>query len=381
MTVDPVELTAALVRCPSVTPDAGDALALLDDVLSAGGFRTTRVDRGGVPNLFAIAGEGPAFGFNGHVDVVPTGDPALWSAPPFGAEIRGDRMIGRGTVDMKSGVAAFVAAAVAHVALSGTQHAIALAITGDEEGSARDGTQALLDWMRDTGHSMRTCIVGEPTGRSRVGDTIKIGRRGSISARIRAEGTQGHVAYPTEALNPLTGLVRFLDRVASAELDQGTADFDPSTLAITTVDTGNTAGNVIPAAATAALNIRFNDAQTGDGLAAWLQATAARVSEETGVTLDLETTQSADSFVTAPGPFPTFVAETVEEMTGVRPDRSTSGGTSDARFVTHHCAVVELGLVGQGMHAVDESVDVRDIRTLTNVYARLLQRSAGMPLT
>ena len=375
LSADPVALSAALVRCASVTPEEGGALQLLEAVLSAGGFACSRVDRGGVSNLFARwgpKGHPATFGFNGHTDVVPVGDAAAWTVPPFAGVIRDGRLWGRGACDMKTGVAAFAVAALGHVRDSPPDGAIILAITGDEEGPATDGTTALLDWMAAEGEGMTVCVVGEPTSRTALGDMVKIGRRGSMNARITARGRQGHSAYPDRALNPLPALVRLCDRLASAELDAGTAHFQPSTLAVTSIDTGNTAANVIPARATAALNIRFNDAHTGAGLTRWLQDQAARVAEETGVELAVSVTVSGESFVTPPGPFPDLVARAVAAETNRTPEFSTSGGTSDARFVKDHCPVVELGLVGSSLHQVDEYAELDQIGRLTAIYRRLL---------
>ncbi len=374
--VDPVALTTDLIRCPSVTPFEAGALTLLTAVLQRGGFVCTRVDRGGVANLFArwgTRGANKSFGFNGHTDVVPVGDAAAWSVDPFGAEIRDGMLYGRGATDMKSGVAAFVAAAVDFVTTTPPDGAVVLTITGDEEGDAVDGTVALLDWMAATGERMDVCVVGEPTCPDVLGDMIKIGRRGSLTSYFTARGVQGHSAYPQRARNPLTALVRLLDRLAEHELDKGTAHFDASTLAIVTIDTGNAATNVIPAGARATLNIRFNDAHSGASLTAWLQAEADRVAEETGVQMAVRVTVSGESFVTPPGELSALVARAVEAETGVVPVMSTTGGTSDARFVKDHCPVVEFGLVGRTMHAVDERVAVADIHALKAIYGRMLR--------
>lgn len=377
MTVDPVHLTQSLVRCRSVTPAEGGALVLLDEVLSEAGFTCTRVDRGGVANLFARIGprgHPRTLGFNGHTDVVPPGDPAAWPGDPFSGDLVDGHVLGRGAVDMKSGVAAFVAAACALVRdTPPAEGALILAITGDEEGPATDGTRALLDWMADRGEAMAACIVGEPTSARTVGDTVKIGRRGSLTARITATGRQGHSAYPDRALNPLPALVRLLDQLAAAELDRGTAHFDPSTLAITGIDTGNPAHNVIPGAARATVNIRFNDAHTGASLSDWLHAECARAAAESGAGLSADIRLSGEAFLTEPGPFTDRVARAVAAETGAPPALSTGGGTSDARFVKDHCPVVELGLVGKGMHMVGEAVPAADVRTLTAIYARLLR--------
>jgi len=374
--IDPVDLTARLIRCPSVTPEEGGALQLLEAELSAAGFACTRVDRNGIPNLFARwggKGANRAFGFNGHTDVVPVGDPTDWSRDPFGGEIVDGVLWGRGATDMKSGVAAFVAAAVDFVRETPPDGAIVITVTGDEEGAGVDGTAAILDWMAANGERMDVCLVGEPTCPDRLGEMIKIGRRGSMTGRIVAHGVQGHSAYPHRAKNPLTALVRLLDRLAGHELDAGTAHFDPSTLAITTVDTGNPANNVIPAKARATVNIRFNDAHSSASLSDWLRAEAGRVTDETGVRFDLDISVSGESFLTPPGAFVDLVAGAVEAETGLSPDLSTTGGTSDARFVKDHCPVVEFGLVGKTMHKVDERVEVAQIEALKAIYARILR--------
>lgn len=374
--VDPVRLTADLVRCPSVTPEEGGALRLLDTVLTGAGFECCRVDRGGVANLFARWGPKEAarsFGFNGHTDVVPVGDAAAWSVPPFGAEERDGQLWGRGATDMKSGVAAFVAASVDFVTETPPDGAVILAITGDEEGDAVDGTRALLDWMEREGERMTACLVGEPTCPERMGEMIKIGRRGSLSAWITVTGVQGHSAYPHRACNPLPAMARLMDRLASHSLDEGTTHFDPSTLAVVTIDTGNPASNVIPADCSATVNIRFNEAHDSASLVAWMQAELDRVAGEFGVTAGMQVKVSGESFLTAPGPLSDLVAGAVEAETGVTPTLSTTGGTSDARFVKDHCPVVEFGLVGQTMHQVDERVEIAQIHQLKAIYSRILR--------
>jgi succinyl-diaminopimelate desuccinylase len=376
MPIDPVELTADLIRCPSVTPVEGGALILLERHLTDAGFTCTRVDRGDTSNLFARWGRQGAnrtFGFNGHTDVVPVGDRAAWTHDPFGAAVVDGWMYGRGATDMKSGVAAFVTAAIDFVKDTPPDGAIIIAITGDEEGEATDGTVAVLDWMAANNERMTHCLVGEPTCPDELGDMIKIGRRGSLSAQVTATGVQGHSAYPHRAKNPLHAMVRLLDRLATHELDAGTAHFDASTLAITTIDCGNPAGNVIPARATANVNIRFNDAHSGASLTAWLQAEAAKVQAETGVTLDLKIKISGESFITPPGDLSALVTRAVQAETGRIPTASTTGGTSDARFVKDHCPVIEFGLVGRTMHQVDERVEVAQIVALKSIYTRILR--------
>ncbi len=374
--LDPVALTAELIRCRSVTPAEGGALVLLERVLTGAGFACTRVDRGPTANLFArwgARGANRSFGFNGHTDVVPVGDAAAWTHDPFGAEVVDGWMYGRGATDMKSGVAAFVAAAVDFVQTTPPDGAVILAITGDEEGEATDGTPALLDWMAAQGERMTHCLVGEPTCPEFFGDMIKIGRRGSMTAFFTATGVQGHSAYPHRARNPLSALVRLMTRLEAEPLDGGTAHFDASTLAITTIDCGNPATNVIPARARATVNIRFNDAHSSDSLGRWLAEQAAAVQAETGVTMELRLSVSGESFLTPPGPQSDLVAGAVQAETGRRPQLSTSGGTSDARFVRNHCPVVEFGLVGKTMHQVDERVELAQIAALKAVYARILK--------
>ena len=374
--LDPVDLTAKLVRCASVTPANDGALEVLEEVLEAAGFDCTRVDRGGICNLFARwgkKGNGRSFGFNGHTDVVPIGDEADWSMPPFGAEVKDGVMYGRGTTDMKSGVAAFVAAAVDFVKDTPPDGSIVLAITGDEEGDALDGTTALLDYMAEAGERMDVCLVGEPTCPERMGDMIKIGRRGSMNAHFTVTGTQGHAAYPHRANNPLPAMMRLMDGLASHELDQGSDHFDPSTLAVVTVDTGNKATNVIPAQCRGAVNIRFNDHHSGASLSDWLRGEADKIAEAFGVKVDVQITISGESFITPPGALSDLVAGAVEAETGVKPELSTTGGTSDARFVKAHCPVVEFGLVGQSMHQVDEHVRVEHIEQLKSIYSRVLR--------
>jgi len=376
MTIDPIQLTADLIKCPSVTPAEGGAITLLETVLSAKGFTCTRIERGGIHNLFARWGAGKngrTFGFNGHTDVVPVGDAAAWTVDPFGAEIRDGFMYGRGATDMKSGVAAFVAAAIDFVTDTPPDGSIVITITGDEEGDALDGTTAILDWMRANGVTMDHCLVGEPTSPDTMGQMMKIGRRGSLTAFFTATGVQGHSAYPHRANNPVTAMVRLMDRLASHELDQGTDHFDASTLAITTVDTGNPATNVIPAQCRATVNIRFNDLHSGDSLTEWLHSMVDQVADETGISFDLRIKVSGESFITPPGELSDLIASAVRAELGVTPEMSTTGGTSDARFVKDLCPVTEFGLVGKTMHSVDERVEVAQITQLKSIYSRILQ--------
>lgn len=375
MPTDPVALTAALIRCPSVTPVEGGALVLLEDLLSKAGFTCTRVDRNGTANLYArwgTRGANRSFGFNGHTDVVPVGDRAAWTQDPFGAAVIDGWMYGRGATDMKSGVAAFAAAAIDFVHDTPPDGAVILAITGDEEGDATDGTVALLDWMAQSGERMTHCLVGEPTCPDHMGQMMKIGRRGSLTAWFTATGVQGHSAYPHRAKNPMRALTTLLSRLPD-QLDGGTGHFDPSTLQITTIDCGNPANNVIPAKGSATVNIRFNDAHTGEAVAAWLRAEAAKVEQETGVTIATRIQISGESFLTPPGDLSALISRAVQAETGVTPELSTTGGTSDARFVKDHCPVVEFGLVGKTMHQVDERVEVAQIHQLKSIYTRILR--------
>ena len=318
---DPVALTADLIRCASVTPADDGALDIVQSVLEASGFDCTRVDRGRIGNLFArwgAKGHVRTFGFNGHTDVVPVGDPARWSVDPFGAEVRDGVIWGRGAADMKSGVAAFAAAAADFVRNAPPDGAVVLAITGDEEGDAKDGTTAILDWMRDAGEAMSVCLVGEPTCPETLGDMMKIGRRGSMTVYLTATGIQGHAAYPDRARNPVPAMARLVGRLSDRVLDEGTEFFDPSTLEVVTFDTGNPANNVIPAECRAMANIRFNDAHVSDSLTAWVRSEMATVADETGVNFDLRVTVSGESFLTPPGPLSTLVADAVEAETGIK---------------------------------------------------------------
>ncbi len=373
MTINPVDLTADLVKCASVTPVEGGALVLLQRLLSDAGFTCTRVDRGEVSNLFARWGNGKTLGFNGHTDVVPVGDLDAWTVDPFGAEIKDGFLYGRGSTDMKSGVAAFAAAAIDFVSNTPPNGSIVMAITGDEEGPAKDGTVALLDWMDANGETIDHCIVGEPTCPDEMGEMMKVGRRGSMTAYFTARGVQGHVAYPHRAKNPMPAMAELMTVLSSKELDQGTEYFDASTLAITTIDTGNPANNVIPAETSATVNIRFNDAHTSDDLANWMATAVADICQKTGIEIDMNVSVSGESFVTPLGDLSHLISNAVHAETGLTPEPSTSGGTSDARFVKNHCPVVEFGLVGKTMHQVDERVSVEQIHQLKSIYMRVMQ--------
>ena len=370
--IDAADLTADLIKCSTITPNEGGALRLIEKKLSKHGFTCTRVDRGQVSNLFARWGSGNTFGFNGHTDVVPVGDLSLWSVDPFGAEIHNGWMYGRGATDMKSGVAAFVAAAIDFVTSTPPNGSVVLAITGDEEGPAKDGTLALLDWMKANKEVMDVCLVGEPTCPDEMGQMIKIGRRGSLNAHFTVVGVQGHSAYPHRAKNPLPAMARLIDQLSTSELDQGTKHFDASTVAVVNIDTGNPATNVIPAQSSATVNIRFNDAHSGKSITDWLRKHTDDIIDTFGVDINTKIHISGESFITPPGTFSNLVARAVQVETNREPVLSTSGGTSDARFVQHHCPVVEFGLVGKTMHQVDERVEIAHIHKLKSIYTRIL---------
>ena len=368
-----VLLAQRLVQCPSVTPAEGGALDLLEAELTAMGCACTRLPFGEgearVDNLFARWGtDGPHFAFAGHTDVVPPGDAAAWTHDPFSGEIVDGRLHGRGAADMKGGVAAFVAAAAQFLETPPQHGSISFLITGDEEGDAINGTTRMVDWVRDNDHVPDMCLVGEPTNVSEMGDVIKNGRRGSLSCQLMVTGIQGHVAYPHFADNPLTHLLAMLAPVNGCELDSGTEFFDPSTTNVTSIDVGNTAGNVIPASATAQFNIRFNTEHSADSLIGWLEEHFNRV----GGKWEAQWKSTAHPFVTPPGRLTEMIAEAAEKIVGRRPELLTNGGTSDARFITTICPVAEFGLVGKTMHKIDEQVAVEDIDALTDVYTHIL---------
>jgi succinyl-diaminopimelate desuccinylase len=365
---DPLELAQALIRCASVTPADAGAQAVLGAALERLGFRVTRLRFGEIENLFARIGDaGPHFCFAGHTDVVPAGA-ASWRREPFGAEVRDGVLYGRGACDMKGGIAAFVAAVAQHLATDKPRGSISLLITGDEEGVAVDGTVKVLDWMRANGQVPDFCLVGEPTCPVRLGDMIKIGRRGSLNAKITVLGTQGHVAYPQRADNPVHRLVRALVALIAAPLDAGNEWFQPSSLQLTSIDVGNSATNLIPAGARAALNIRFNDQHSGASLSAWLRAALAQHAES----FELDIAISGESFLTKPGELVEKLRRAVARETGVEPKLDTGGGTSDARFIASYCPVAEFGLVGATMHQADECVPVEELRQLARTYRGVL---------
>ncbi len=371
----PLPLAMRLIRRRSVTPVDDGCMAIVEEALEALGFRCRRLPFGEVRNLYARLGDaGPNLCFAGHVDVVPAGHEASWTHPPFEATLVENVLHGRGAADMKGGIAAWIAA-VARVLDEGSPAgSLSLLITGDEEGPALDGTRRVIDQLELEGERLDGCVVGEPSSLTSVGDQLKVGRRGSLNAWITVEGRQGHVAYPDRASNPIGVLVPLLHGLKTRVLDDGWPEFPPSNLEVTTVDVANPAANVIPASAAARLNIRFNPAHRGEALIAWLEAAC----EEAGRSFDgevrLETLLSGEAFLTEPGPFLREVTEAVEAETGLAPAWSTSGGTSDARFIRRICAVVELGLVGTTIHQVDERVPVADLERLTRIYAAVIRR-------
>lgn len=372
---DPIAFAQDLIRCPSVTPRDAGALDVLQASLEKLGFACHRLPFGEgearVDNLYARLGTSePNFCFAGHTDVVPPGDLAQWTIDPYAGEVREGYLIGRGAADMKGAIAAFVAAVAAYLDGNSLQGSISLLITGDEEGVAEFGTVKVLDWLREKGDRLTHCLVGEPTSAFTLADTIKNGRRGSMNAWLTVKGTQGHVAYPHRADNPVPRLVKFMDAVMARKLDAGSAGFDPSNLEITDIAIGNEAVNIIPAQASLRLNIRFNDLHKGTELQAWLEEEAHK---HAGAH-ELRVRVSGDAFYTEPGSFSTLIQDAAEEATGRRPALSTTGGTSDARFITYMCPVVELGLVGTTMHKVNEAVKVEDIQVLTRIYEGVLKR-------
>jgi succinyl-diaminopimelate desuccinylase len=385
MTADPVAIARNLLRCPSVTPDEGGALAYLNDVLAKAGFdvhRMTFAEPGTAPieNLYARVGsEAPNLVFAGHTDVVPPGDPKAWSHPPFAGDVAGDVLYGRGAVDMKGGIACFVAAALDYLAAQGgkpKRGSISLLITGDEESVAINGTIKLLQWAAERGEKFDHCILGEPSNVSVLGDTIKAGRRGSLNGTLVVTGRQGHVAYPDRADNPIRGLVTLIAAL-QAPLDQGSKHFDPSNLEFTSVDVGNPTVNLIPGEARARFNIRYNDLHSQTALKTFIEHRAqAAAAGRIHYAFEWQPS-NADVFVTKPGPFTELAATAITEVTGIKPKLSTTGGTSDARFIKDYCPVLEFGLVGQTMHAVDERAPVADLVALTDVYRRIIEKYFG----
>jgi succinyl-diaminopimelate desuccinylase len=387
MSGDPLAIARDLLRCPSVTPVEGGALAFLEGVLKAAGFTVFRMTfrepgADDVENLYArIGSAAPNLVFAGHTDVVPPGDETAWKHPPFAGEVAKGQLYGRGAVDMKGGIACAVAAVLDHLG----QHngkpkgSISFLITGDEEGIAVNGTPKLLTWAAERGEKFDHCILGEPSNQKELGDTIKVGRRGSLNGHLIVTGRQGHVAYPQRADNPIRGLVTLVSALQVEPLDNGSAQFSPSHLEFTSVDVGNKTVNLIPGEARARFNIRFNDKHTLESLKKLIEQRAAKAAQDLAAGGNIKFAfqwepSNAGVFVTQPGPFTELVANAVTQVTGRKPELSTTGGTSDARFITAYCPVVEFGLVGQTMHQVDERVPIADLRALTTIYRKIVDK-------
>jgi|SRR5262245_40453687 len=381
MPADPVAIARDLIRCPSVTPAEGGALAYLEGVLKAAGFTVHRpifraAGTADVENLYARIGTAsPHLVFAGHTDVVPPGDEAAWRHGPFAGDVVDGVLYGRGAVDMKGGVACFLAAALDHLGAAGgtAKGSLSFLITGDEEGVAVNGSVKLLRWAAERGERFDHCILGEPTNPQALGDALKIGRRGSLNGVLVVTGRQGHVAYPQLAENPVRGLVQLMSALMNEPLDRGSAQFDPSNLEFTSIDIGNRTVNLIPGEARARFNIRFNDHHTQQSLRTLVEQRAGAAAQGVRWRIDWEPS-NADAFFTQPGPFIDLVAAAVAEVAGRKPQLSTSGGTSDARFIKDYCPVVEFGLVGATMHQVDERIAVSDLITLTAIYRNILDR-------
>ena len=379
---DPVAIARDLIRCRSVTPEEGGALAYLQSVLGKAGFAVHRMifaEPGTAPveNLYARIGtEKPNLVFAGHTDVVPPGEEAAWRHPPFAGEVEGGMLYGRGAVDMKGGIACFLAAALNYLGAHGgkpKRGSISFLITGDEEGIAVNGTPKLLTWAAERGETFDHCILGEPSNVEVLGDTIKAGRRGSLNGTLVVTGRQGHVAYPDRADNPIRGLVALIAAL-QAPLDEGSAQFDPSHLEFTSVDVGNATVNLIPGEARARFNIRYNDRHSQTALKTLIEHRAkAAAAGRVHYAFDWQPS-NAEVFVTKPGAFTKLAEDAIAEVTGRRPKLSTAGGTSDARFIKDHCPVLEFGLVGRTMHAVDECAPVADLLTLTAIYRRIIEK-------
>ncbi len=376
---DPVALAQALIRCESVTPADGGALAIVEAALVGNGFTSHRMtfSQPGTPdidNVYARRGTtGPNLCFAGHTDVVPIGDGSAWTSPPFDAEIRDGVLYGRGAVDMKGAVACFIAAANRHVAAHpDTPGSISLLITGDEEGPSINGTEKVLAWLAARGETLDACLVGEPSNPAALGEEIKIGRRGSMNGELIVHGKQGHAAYPHKAENPVPKLVALLHRLSSQVIDTGTADFEPSCLQVTVIDVPNTATNVIPAVARAKFNVRYNDLHSRAHMEAWVRLQCEAAAARVGARYEVTFSGTGDVFLTKPGPLVATLIEAVQVVTGRTPRLTTGGGTSDARFIHFHCPVVEFGLVNATIHQVDERVLVTDLDTLTQIYERFI---------
>ncbi len=376
---DSVIILQDLVRCRSVTPHEGGALTVLENLLSSHGFVCQRLifkdkDTPDIENLFARIGTTePHLCFAGHTDVVPTGNDADWTHEPFAAEIKDGVLYGRGATDMKGSVAAFAAAAIDYVKANGKPAgSISFLITGDEEGPAINGTVKVLEWMKTNGHIPDHCLVGEPSCVDTLGDTMKIGRRGSLSFDVTVEGTQGHVAYPDKTDNPIPKLARFIDWISRAKLDEGNDHFGPTTLAVTTVEVGNSAGNVVPARAMAKFNVRYSTEHSYQSLRDWVDAQIATMQADVGGRWTAKSYEGAEAFITEPGAFVGLVQDAVEQETGLVPKLSTAGGTSDARFIKNYCPVLEFGPTNATIHQVDERISVAELRATQTIYGRII---------
>ena len=382
---DPVEIAQELIRCPSVTPSEGGALSYLQGLIEPAGFACHRLTMRApstpdVENLYARLGSGsPHLCFAGHTDVVPVGDAAAWSHPPFAADIADGVLFGRGAVDMKGGIACFAAAALDYVAANDglPRGCLSFLITGDEEGPGINGTPKVLEWMRASGEAPDACLVGEPTSSQAVGDEVKIGRRGSVTVELTVLGKQGHAAYGHLAENPIPKLARMIDRLSATPLDVGTARFQPSSVEATVVTVPNSASNVIPAWARAAISIRYNDLHTRAGIEAWVRGQCEAVASELQARFAVEFSGTHEVFLTEPGPLAEAVCGAVEAVTGRAPALTTNGGASDASFIRKHCPVIELGLRNATAHQVDERVPMGDLATLTAIYRRLIESYMG----
>ena len=373
--IDPVDLARDLIRRPSVTPADLGAMDIVHQALEGLGFACRRMKFGEIENLYARRGTAsPNLCFAGHTDVVPVGDASAWTSPPFEAALADGVLIGRGAVDMKGGIAAFIGAVSAYLVDHEPKGSLSFLITGDEEGIALDGTKKVVEVLAAEGEVIDHCIVGEPSSSARLGDMIKIGRRGSINSWITVEGTQGHVAYPQRAANPVPVLIDLLSRLQARVLDDGFEGFQPSNLEVTTIDVGNTATNIIPREAKARINIRFNPGHRGAELEAWIAETAAAAGASFSGKVEVKSIISGEAFLTRRGPFTDLVASAIKEATGEDTDLSTTGGTSDARFIRDLCPVLEFGLVGATMHAVDERVPVSQLYDLQAAYQRIIER-------
>ena len=372
-----VKITSELIKKKTITPEDDGAIELLTDILSASNFSCREIHSGNVKNLFARWGpKNPekTIGFNGHVDVVPPGDTALWEVDPFSGIIKDGEIIGRGAVDMKSAVAAFTAAAVEFVDGNKPNGSIVIAITGDEEGEAINGTKAILQWMLEQDERVPHFIVGEPTSKETLGDMVKIGRRGSLTAFFSSSGTQGHTAYPHLASNPINSMNTLITSILNETLDQGSEHFEPSTLSFTTIDVDNVSNNVIPAKCEATLNIRFNDLHTSESIIAWLNKHIEKTNKKHQAHISMNVKVSGESFINGNSPFVKMVTKEIKDTLNINPILSTSGGTSDARFIKEFSEVLELGLVGKTMHKVNERVKVDEIISLKNLYKSILER-------